>query len=97
MSIAMESVEAAEQHWRNRLDVILAATLRVEGMRVAVRMHKDVRYPSVFTNIAAYQPSIIDIEWFWLVLGPGEKPPAGFKWTIYEHRDDLGWIGRIAS
>lgn len=35
------------------------------------------------------------LEFVHVMLGPGEKPPAGRAWTIYELHAD-GWRGRSA-
>lgn len=36
------------------------------------------------------------MQWTFVVLSPGEKPPEGYKWTIYEQRPDGLLIGRSA-
>jgi hypothetical protein len=35
------------------------------------------------------------LSWDFVMLSPGEKPPAGKRWTIYELHAD-GWRGRSA-
>lgn len=40
-------------------------------------------------------PGVVTLTWDFVVLSPGEKPPAGCRWTIYEDRSGTP-IGRQA-
>lgn len=89
------SAAEAEQRWNARLEKILANALLVEGTRVAVRIERKQEPISFMMSV--FDRVHETLEWHWLLLSPGETPPAGHIWTIYEHRGDLGWTGRTAS
>lgn len=36
------------------------------------------------------------LRWEFIVLSPGESPPKGYRWTIYEQRSDGRLVGRSA-
>ena len=84
------AADARHRHaqWLERL---LAIAL-VADCRVAISSRQ--RYPLAHD----YDVPIHDYElvWDFVMLMPGEKPPEGRAWTIYERRADIGWQGRVS-
>lgn len=39
------------------------------------------------------EPIVLTVDW--MMLGPGEKPPAARGWTVYERHGEM-WQGRSA-
>lgn len=74
----------AQDRWNARFLLIQAVAQQIPGMRIAV---------CCTLNVNRVVPAL---EYRWLLLSPGERPPADTDWTIYEHRADMGWKGRSA-
>lgn len=92
-----DKVVAALDRREARINELLAIA-RAADCRLAVTDATPAPL-RVFVNPFRPMPSIddlpVELEWEFVMLSPGERPPQGRAWTIYERRGD-GWQGRSA-
>ena len=85
---ACQKAMRQRQAWMEGLFAIAIIT----GCRVAISSR--VKYPLA----RDYDEPLFEIDMVYdhVMLQPGEMPPTGRAWTIYELRQDIGWQGRKA-
>lgn len=88
--------EAIQAHYA-RIEALCAIAFPL-GMRVAVRMiEPEISIPDMFWRIfeGTMGTPKFELRFEHVMLSPGEKPPEGHRWTIYEDRSGIP-MGRSA-
>lgn len=93
----MEGAEEAMAAYHASIERLLAIALAAD-CRLAVSSPVPVRGVICRVRLLGepeFEEAPLELVWEHVMLMPGEKPPAGKSWTIYERRGD-GWQGRSA-
>ena len=100
MNLNHPALAAAMEAYNRRLEELLAIAL-AGGVRLAVSELVPTGGQYAFgcqRGHLRWEPHPLEtpgLAWDFVMLSPGEKPPAGRRWTIYERHAD-GWRGRSA-
>lgn len=89
------SVEEAQAEFNRQIEMRAAIAFACD-CRLAVTTISEAGPLRLGGLGPGYSPDgQITITWQFVVLSPGESPPDGFRWTIYEQRNGQA-VGRSA-